>query len=133
MAVDFTGRWKADLSQSKLLGPSPKAMTMAIAHTEPELRQEIIVTKEDGSEQHVTFKCVTNGEAGQCEFNGKSVRGMAHWEGEELVIELWVQNSGREFYLCDCWSLSADGQVLTMQHRNDALAGQVAVLRRVSG
>jgi hypothetical protein len=132
MSIDFTGRWKADLSQSRLLGPPPKAMTMAIVHSEPDLRQEIAVTKEDGSEQRITFRCQTTGEPDQCRFNEEAVRGTAQWQGEELVVELWIQQVGREFYLCDRWSLSPHGQTLTMEHRNDALSGQVAVLRRTS-
>ena len=129
---DFTGHWRADLAQSKLLGLQPKAMTMHIDHSDPDLRQEIVVTKEDGSEEQVTFRCRTNGEPDQCRFNEKQVRGSAQWQGDELVIEIWIENGGREFYLCDCWSLSPDGQTLTMEHRNDALAGQVAVLRRTN-
>jgi len=132
MSVDFTGSWKADLSRSKLLGVQPKAMTVDIAHSEPELRQEIVVTREDGSDERITFRCRTNGEPHQCRFNGNEVRGSAHWQGEQLVIEMWMQHGEREFYLWDCWSLSADGQTLTMEHRNDALAGQIAVLRRIN-
>ena len=132
MGIDFTGRWEADLSQSKLLGPQPKAMSIDIAHTDPDLRQEIVVTKQDGSEQRITFRCRTNGDPDQCRFNEEQVRGTAHWQGSELVIELWIAQGTRELYLCDCWSLSPDGQTLTMEHRNDALAGQMAVLRRAS-
>lgn len=108
-------------------------MTMDIAHSGSELRQEILVTKQDGSEERITFKCVTNGEPDRCRLNENAVRGSAHWNCEELIIEIWIQNGGQEFYLCDCWSLSPDGQTLTMEHRNDALAGQIAVLRRVDG
>ncbi len=132
MSVDFTGCWKADLSQSKLLGPPPKTMTIAIAHSEPDLWQEIVVTKQDASEERITFRCRTNGEPDLCQLNGKEVRGKAHCEGEELVIELWIQQGTRELYLCDCWALSPDGQTLTMEHRNDALAGQVTVLHRMN-
>jgi hypothetical protein len=132
MRVDFTGIWRADLSASKLFGPPPKAITVTIAHSEPDLRQEIVMTKDDGSEQRITFRCVTNGEPDQCLFDGKDVPGRAHWRGEELVIELWMREGPSELYLCDCWSLSRDGQTLTMEHRNDALAGQVVVLRRMN-
>ena len=132
MKPNFTGCWQADLTRSKLLGPQPKAMEVNIAHAEPELRQEIVVGKEDGSEQRVRFRCTTNGEPGQCRFNGNEVRGHAHWRGDELVIELWMQQGAGDIYLCDCWSLSGDGQTLTMEHRNDALAGQIAMLRRVT-
>ncbi len=128
---DFSGRWQGDLSRSRLLGPSPKAMTVTITHSEPQLTQTIIITKEDGNEQRISFKCVTNGELDQCEFDGNKVQGAAHWQNQMLVIELWMQQGGEEFYLCDCWSLSPDGHTLTMEHRADALAGQVAVLHRI--
>jgi len=130
MGVDFTGYWQADLSRSKLLDPAPKAMMIDIVHTDPDLRQQIVVTKEDGSDERSTFQCRTNGGSDHCRLNGKEVRGSTHWHGEELVIELWIEQGARELYLCDCWSLSPDGQTLTMEHRNDALAGQIAVLRR---
>ena len=133
MHADFTGHWQADLSQSKLFGPPVTAMTVEIAHSGPDLRQEIVATREDGGEQRITFRCRTDGEPDQCRFNGEAVPGAARWQGEELVIELWMQQGEREFYLCDCWSLSPDGQTLTMEHRNDALAGQRCVLRRISG
>ena len=129
MAVDFTGVWKADLSRSKLLGPPPKAMTVTIAHSDPELHQEIVVTKADDSEERVAFQCRTDGAPDHCSLNGAAVRGSAHWEGDELVIELWIQRAAGELYLRDCWSLSADRKTLTMEHRDDALAGQVTVLR----
>ena len=66
-------------------------MTITIAHSEPDLHQEIVVTKEDGSEQRIAFRCRTNGEPDQCRLDGQEVRGSAHWQGDELVIELWMQ------------------------------------------
>lgn len=87
--------------------------------------------KEDGNEQRITLQCATNGEPDQCQVDGKNVRGSAHWQGEELVIEIWLQQGDKELYVHDCWSLSPDRQTLTMRHRNDALAGQIAVLRRI--
>ncbi len=120
------------MSASKLLGPAPKAITVTIEHSDPELQQEILVTKEDGREQRIVFRCRTNGEPGQCLLDGKEIRGSPRWRGDELVIEIWSQEGAHELYLCDCWSLSTDGQTLTMQHRNDALAGQVAVLHRMN-
>jgi hypothetical protein len=38
---------------------------------------------------------------------------------------------GRELHFRDCWSLSPNGQILTMEHRDDDLAGQIAVLQRM--
>ncbi len=62
---------------------------------------------------------------------GKRLAGSANWQGDELIIELWMPQGTGELYLCDCWSLSPDGHTLTMEHRDDALAGQVAVLHRI--
>jgi hypothetical protein len=36
----------------------------------------------------------------------------------------------REFKFKDYWSLSSDGRMLTMAHRNDDLAGQISVLEK---
>ena len=130
MWVNFTGTWNANLSKSRFLGPLPTAIAIRIEHSDPELREEILVTKVDGSEERVVFECWTNGEQGKSLMNGSAVRGNARWEREELVIESWMQFGAREMHFCDCWSLSPDGQFLSMEHRKDDLAGQRTVLDR---
>jgi hypothetical protein len=128
--VNFTGNWKADLSKGKFLGPPPAALTARIKHSEPELRLEMLVTKEDGSEDRVLFQCWTNGEQGRSLLNGNAVRGSARWEGAELVMETWARFGEREMHFYDCWSLSPDSQTLTMEHRAGDLQGQIVVLDR---
>jgi hypothetical protein len=130
MSVNLTGIWKANLPKSRILGPMARAITVAIAHSDPELQEEIVVTKLDGSEERIVFKCCTNGEPGKSLLNGRAVDGSAKWEGEELVIESRMQSGTREFHFCDCWSLSPDGLTLSMEHRDDDLAGQITVLDR---
>lgn len=130
MSVNFTGTWNANLSKSKLLGPTPAALTIKILHSDPELQEEILVTKTDRTQERGSFKCSTNGEPGKSLLSGQPIRGKASWEGDELVIKSWVQLGAREMYFCDCWSLSPDGQTLRMEHRNDDLAGQLTVLEK---
>jgi len=130
MSVNFSGTWNANLSKSRFLGRPPKAVSVQIVHSDPELQEEILVKKTDGSEDKVVFKCWTNGRQDQSLLNGEAVRGRARWEGAELVIESWVRLGAREMYLCDCWSLSHDGQSLSMEHRKDDLAGQLTVFER---
>jgi hypothetical protein len=130
MSVDFTGTWNADLSKSRLLGPTPKALSVNIEHSDSELQEEMLVTNIDGSEDRVLFKCGINKGKHECLLNGRVVRGGARWEGEELVIELWVQIGTREMHFRDCWSLSVNGQTLSMEHRDDDLAGQITVFER---
>ncbi len=131
MNVDFTGVWKANLCRSRFLGPLPKALLVKIEQSHPELREELLVTRQDGSEDRAVFTCWINDEQNRNLLTGSPVRGNATWEGEELVIESWVQFGAREMHFRDCWSLSFDRRVLTMEHRNDDLAGQVAILDRV--
>ncbi len=130
MSVNFSGIWTADLSESRFLGAAPTALTIRIDHSDPELEEEIVTLKSDGHEQSMVLQCRTDGQDGKSSVDGKAVRGGARWEGDELVIELWVNVDTRELHLCDHWSLSPDGQTLYMEHRNDDLAGQRAVLRR---
>jgi hypothetical protein len=130
MRVNFSGIWNAGLSKSRFLGPPPKAISIKIEHSNAELREEILVTKVDGTEERVVFQCSTNNEQGKSLLNGKAVRGGARWEVEELVIESWMKFGTREMHFCDYWSLSSDGQTLSMEHREDDLAGQLTVLDR---
>ena len=119
MGVDFTGSWQANLRKSRFLGPLPKALLVKIEQSHPALREELVVTRQDGSEDRAVFTCWINGEQNRNLLNGTPVRGNATWEGEELVIESWVQFGAREMHFRDRWSLSSDGQILTMEHRND--------------
>jgi hypothetical protein len=131
MLPNFTGCWTANLGKSRLLGPPPKAILVKIEQSALELQEEISVTKLDSSVDRVVFKCRINGEQNRILLNGGPVRGSAKWEGNELVIESWMQFGAREMHFCDCWSLSPDKQTLIMEHRNDDLAGQMTILDRV--
>jgi hypothetical protein len=44
------------------------------------------------------FKSRTNGEPDHNSLNGKLIRGTARWEGEELVIESWLQAGPGELH-----------------------------------
>ena len=112
------------------------ATTGQNAHNQVEVFKELtnitglVVTKLDGSRDRIVFTCSTNGEPGKSLLNGREIHGSAKWAGEELVIESRMQSGPREMRFCDYWSLSPDGQTLSMEHRNDDLAGQKIVLKR---
>jgi|ERR1017187_475382 hypothetical protein len=131
MTVNFSGAWNVNLLQSRLLGPTPKAISIKIEQLELELMEEVLVTM-DGSEDRLVFQCCINGEKDRNLLNGKPIRGTARWEGEELLIESWVQFAGREMHFRDRWSLSSDRQTLIMEHRDGDLAGQITVLDQVA-
>ncbi|HZS61992.1 MAG TPA: hypothetical protein VFA43_22155 [Gemmatimonadaceae bacterium] len=105
----MAGLWEVDLTRSHLMGPPPRRVLMKIAHDGDELKHAMLVTRPDGTEQRVV------------------ATHRPRPDGDRVVIE--TTYGGREFR--DYWSLSDEGQTLTMAHLDDAIAGQTAVLRRL--
>lgn len=131
MNVDFTGDWSADLAASRLHGPPPKEVRFSIVHSEPMLDAELTMTMMDGSVVQLVFRARTTGERVANTVSGSEWQTEAVWVGPELMIESWVKHPSRELHFRDYWSLSSDGRTLTMEHRDDDLAGQLTILRRV--
>lgn len=130
MAPNFSGKWKANLAKSNFLSAPPNTLFIQIHHSDYRIKEVIFSTRADETEERAVFTCSTTGEEGQSAWNGNPVRGKAFWSGDELIIETWLQLAGRELFFRDYWSLSDDGQTLTMEHREDALNGQRTVLDR---
>jgi hypothetical protein len=130
--INFTGTWQADLSKSKLDGPPPDRLLITIEHHDPQLLQTVLTTTA-GRDDHLTFSFTTDGEDTAITLRGNPGKTRAHWRDAELVIESSLLLAGRELQFRDYWSLSADGRLLTMEHRDDALAGQVTFLERTPG
>lgn len=128
---DFTGFWKANFEKSVLRGPPPRQITNKIQHREPYLDQEILVAQASGDEQRLVFSYKTTGDETTNAVGDRTARTSAHWEGTALVIESWLEIPDRILHFKDHWSLSDDGQTLTMAHRDDDLAGQIVVHDKV--
>ena len=123
---NFSGVWELDLERSTLRGDPPVRILIKIDHAEPKLVEEAHVTRKDGSESSMVFHIDTSGR----ETVHGIGRSQARWIGQELLIESWVEINDRKLHFKDYWSLSADGETLAMEHRDDELAGQITVLRR---
>lgn len=128
---DFTGLWEVDFEKSTMRGERPQQILMKINHREPRLTQTILVIQATGAEQRLTFTYETTGEETVHAVGGGGWS-RAHWEDEDVVIESSMKTSEREFHFKDHWSLSGDGQTLTMAHRDDDLTGQISVLEKAS-
>ena len=127
MKPNFSGSWVADLSRSKFCGPAPKSTTIVITHTGDELREEMLVTRHDNVQQRIVFECSST--SCGATLNGSAIRCRTRWQNYKLVIETWPTLGSREFHFCDYWSVSEDGQTLSMEHRGDDLDGQCVVLQ----
>ena len=126
---DFSGIWELNLEKSVLRGPAPKRILVRIQHREPDLVQQILITNADGSKQRMTAVFRT-GTASENLLLGTTMRTRARWEGRELLLESTMDTSRRPMHYKDYWSVSSDGRTLTMEHRDDDLAGQTSILER---
>lgn len=131
MPPTFTGTWKADLAKTRLIGGHPKEIIVKIDHTEPRISVDMLFTPVEGAPHRIEFKGRTNGEQVENLVRGTTWRSTIRWVGSELLIESHVNQNDRHFHFRDFWSLSDDGKVLTMLHRDDDLSGQVTVLNRM--
>jgi len=105
-------------------------MIAKIDHREPRLAQHVIVLDTSGGRQQLRVEFLTNGEESVNSVGAGQMRTRASWKNEELLIESWLTAGERMSHFRDFWTLSTSGDTLTMEHRDDDLAGQVAVLER---
>lgn len=126
---NFSGSWSANIERSRFRMEPPRTLLMGIAHDEPEIRHKVLTTSKDGAERLAQLRYVV-GQDIEAVIAGTPAVVKAQWRGLELVIESRLTMQGRDIRLADCWSLSPDGSTLTMEHRDDALAGQICVLER---
>jgi hypothetical protein len=127
---NFSGVWKLNPEKSVMRGAMPKQMLVNIEHRDPTLIQQVLSTDANGTEQRQVFICRIGTEMKNA-IGGVEFQSSARWSGGELVIESRMNARGRDFYFKDHWSLSAGGRALTMEHRDDDLAGQIAVLDKM--
>ena len=127
---DFTGVWELNLAKSVMRWRLPQRMLVTIEHREPELVQRIAFIDAEGRETQMTltFHCagVRVHPVGTAE-----LRTEGRWEGRELLLESWMEAAGRKVHYKDYWSVSEDGKTLTMEHRDDDMAGQISVLEKI--
>jgi hypothetical protein len=123
---NFSGLWQANLDKSHLSAPPPAKLMMKIAHGDDDLRQAVLVTRSDGTQERQVLTYSMTGAQSDIELRGLPLKLRVQWNGPEMVVEATYG----ERALRDYWSLSDDGLTLTMAHRDDALAGQMTVLER---
>jgi hypothetical protein len=127
---NFSGLWQLNLEKSTFRGQSPKELLVKIDHRDPNLTQTMLIVAADGSEQQQTFTYETDGRESRTKLTLGEGQSRAHWSGSELVVDSVLTTPNRIFHFSDHWSLSSDGQTLQMAHRDDDLAGQVAVFEK---
>ena len=117
---NLSGTWKLNVSKSDFgHGPAPEARTDKIVHEDPNLKDTITQSNQQGEityDMHYT----TDGKETTNTIRQNEFKSIAHWEGDQLAIES-KGTLGRPVTLKDHWSLSGDGKTLTLQ-RHAAMA-----------
>jgi hypothetical protein len=111
---NFTGDWKMNVSKSDFgQMPAPDSVTYKVKHDDPKLAND---TKQSGQfemEQHLNY--TTDGKESTNEgFQGSTMKSVAKWDGDILVIESKAQFGDNPVTITQKWSLSADGKNLTV-------------------
>ena len=110
-APEFTGTWTLNVAQSQYgQFPAPQSMTRVVLVSGTQLT---MITNQKGAagEVSTSYKYTLDGKPSE---NGES-KGVAHWEGENLVIESSREAQGIVLTQRDVWILSGDKKTLTVQ------------------
>jgi len=112
---NFSGDWKLNTSKSTFGEmPAPDSMTYKIAHDDPKLTAATKQSSQMGEfEMHSSY--TTDGKESTNEgFQGSTMKSVAKWDGDTLVIVSKGQFGDNEFTMTQKWTLTADGKTLTV-------------------
>lgn len=108
---------------------APQKLLMGISHDSAQIRHKVLTIFRDGSERFAQLRYVLDQET-DATIGDMPAKITARWQDTELIIESRLTMRGQEVRLADYWSLSSDGAILTTEHRDDMLAGQICVFER---
>jgi hypothetical protein len=111
---NFTGEWKMNSAKSSFAPlPSPERMVRNISQHDSHLK---IKTTQFGQQREIVTELsyTTDGAVCKNAIRGQEFTGTASWDGDTLVIESKREVQGMEIVQRESWTLSADGQTLTI-------------------
>jgi hypothetical protein len=112
---NLSGTWKVNMSKSDFgHGPAPEARTDIIVHEEPNLKDTITQSNQQG-EITYDMNYSTDSKETINTIRKSEFKSIAHWDGSQLAIESKGSLGGAATTLKDHWSLSEDGKTLTLQ------------------
>ncbi|MGC9945206.1 MAG: hypothetical protein ABSF64_02315 [Bryobacteraceae bacterium] len=112
---NFSGSWKLNTAKSDFGAmPAPDTRNDKIVHADPGLTDSFTQSGPRG-ELAAEMKYSTDGKETTNSLRGNQIVSIAKWEGDELVIAAKTSMQGADITFTDRWSLSADGNTLTIQ------------------
>ena len=110
-APNFSGNWVLNITKSQYgQFPAPDVMRRFV---QMQPSQIIMSTYQKGTQGEVTtqLKYTTDGKPSV----NSTTTGVAHWDGDTLVIESSRNSQGAKLTQRDSWTLSGDGKTLIIQ------------------
>jgi len=114
---NFSGEWKMNRERSNFAPlPQPDKMVRKISQHDAHLK---IKTTQVGQQREIVTELsyTTDGRACKNVIRGEEFTGTARWDGDTLVIQSKREVQGMEIIQRESWTLSADGQTLTIANR----------------
>jgi len=122
--TNFSGDWKLNVSKSEF-GPMPPPSSMMgkVTHEDPKLKLTVKQSGERGDFEY-EMNYSTDGKETTNEMRGNTMKSIAKWDGDELVIETKGAFGDNAVTLQDRMSLSADGKTLTLKRHFSSSMGE---------
>jgi len=111
---NFSGAWKMNSGRSNFAPlPAPDRMVREIGHHGSRLK---IKTTQFGQQHEIVTELAYTTDGAKCKnvIRGQEFTGTAVWDGDTLVIESKREMQGMEIVQTERWSLSPDGETLTI-------------------
>jgi hypothetical protein len=111
---NFNGEWKMNSAKSSFAPlPSPDKMVRKISQRDDRLK---IKTTQVGQQREIVTELSYTTDGVECKnlIRGQEFTGTARWEGDTLLIESKREVQGMAIVQTESWSLSTDGQTLTI-------------------
>jgi len=111
---NFSGTWTLNVSKSDFgLLPGPTSRIDVIVHNDPAFKDTV---KQDGPQgaQTLTLSYTTDGKEATNEQGPMTVKSTLSWDGDNLVVDSKTNVQGNDVSIKQVWSLSADGNTLTI-------------------
>jgi len=122
--TDFSGDWKLNVSKSEFGPmPPPSSMTGKVTHQDPKLKLAVKQSGERGDLEY-EMNYSTDGTETTNEMRGNTMKSIAKWDGDALVIETKGTFGDNAVTIQDRMSLSADGKTLTLKRHFSSSMGE---------
>ncbi|MGA2736051.1 MAG: hypothetical protein ABSG65_01225 [Bryobacteraceae bacterium] len=111
---NFSGEWKMNPAKSNFAPlPQPDRLVRKIVQHDSHLK---IKTTQFGQQREIVTDLAYTTDGAECKnvIRGQEFTGSAQWDGDALLIESKREVQGMEIVQRESWTLSTDGQTLTI-------------------